>query len=209
MKIEIRFEFESQAITPQVVREALSQDALLKAIAQTVDRVKRELEGVICPDHHQTPHLIISAAPSGDLHLDIVGCCEKLVEMANAQFQSLAQTAYFRPGMALLIQVEGADRPLAFDFQSIDMLIIGRSDPTIGEEPDIDLRDFGALEKGISRRHAAIFWQNGALNLTDEGSDNGTYLNGENLIAHRPYVLRNGDRITMGGLNLTLWLEYR
>lgn len=208
MKIDITFDFDSQDITPATIRELLTNEDMLRSLEQVVDRIQRELTGVCCDEHHQAPHITVLGSQSGSLQLDITGCCEAIVMRAKTLFKGeLAQTAYFRPDMDLLVHIAGSRQPLRFNFQSIDMLIIGRRDPDIGEEPDIDLHDFGAVEKGISRRHAAIFWQNGALHVADEGSANGTYLNGDQMIPHRAYLIRNGDLVTLGGLELRVWLE--
>ena len=51
-------------------------------------------------------------------------------------------------------------------------------------------------DKGVSRRHARIFLDNGALVIMDVGSRNGTWCNGERLTnQHR---LEDGDRIQVG-----------
>jgi hypothetical protein len=208
MKIEIKFEFESEEVLPVHVRQSLSRPDMLESLENVIDRIQQELHGVECAEHGQPPIITVIGSLTGELQLDIAGCCETLVQGAKARFKGeLAQTAYFRPDLKLVIHIAGSRKPLVFDFQSIDMLIVGRSDPDIGEEPDIDLTDYGAVEKGISRRHAAIFWQNGALHITDEGSANGTCLNGTQMIPHRPYLLRNGDIIALAGLDLRLWLE--
>ena len=208
MKIVITFELESEDVVPAQVRESLGQPKMLEALEAAIDRIQRDLHDVECAEHHQPPIITIVGTLEGELQLDISGCCEALVEQARLRFKGeLAQTAYFRPNLKLLIQIETSRQPLVFDFQTIDMLVIGRSDPDIGEEPDIDLTHFGAVEKGISRRHATIFWQNGALHLMDEASANGTSLNGDPLTSHRPYLLRSGDLVTLAGLALRLWLE--
>jgi hypothetical protein len=208
MRIEIKFEFESQDISPTQTREILSQPEMLDSLERVIDHIQRELHGVECSEHGQPPTITIVGSLTGQLQLEMSGCCETLLKEAKARFKGeLAQTAYFRPNQNLVIQVAGAQEPMVFGFQAIDMLIIGRADQDIGEEPDIDLTDYGAEEKGISRRHAAIFWQHGALHILDEGSANGTSLNGQKLAAHRPYILRNGDLISLAGLDLRLWLE--
>jgi hypothetical protein len=208
MKIEIKFEFESQEVVPGQVRKSLGQPEMLDTLEQIIDRIQRELHGVECAEHHQPPVITVFGSFKGKLQLGIAGCCETLVQTAKARFKGeMSQTAYFRPDLKLVIQIETSRKPLVFDFQSIDTLVIGRADPDTGERPDIDLTDFAAVKKGISRRHASIFWQNGTLHIMDEGSANGTGLNGDTLLAHRPYMLRNGDLVTLGGLALRLWLE--
>lgn len=81
-------------------------------------------------------------------------------------------------------------------------VLIGRLDPHKGIYPQINLDPHGGQSKGVSRRHARIFAQESRVLLQDEGSANGTYLNGERLIALQPQRLRDGDRIKLGDLEL-------
>ena len=111
-------------------------------------------------------------------------------------------TARFNERTSLMLFVRGAPEPFVFDAGSIVELVIGRMDPDTGQSPDIDLENFGGTEKGVSRRHATIIRKDGSLNLVDAGSHNGTYLNGQRLIAHQPRVLRDGDDIRLGFLVL-------
>lgn len=80
--------------------------------------------------------------------------------------------------------------------------IMGRYDTSSTQRPDLDLTPFGALEKGVSRVHAAITRNDDTdtLNIVDLGSANGTHLNGQRLIPEQPRVLRDGDEIRLGKL---------
>jgi pSer/pThr/pTyr-binding forkhead associated (FHA) protein len=53
-------------------------------------------------------------------------------------------------------------------------------------------------DKLISRRHIIVAYKDGNYILLDEGSANGTYLNGQLLEAMQPYMLKNDDLITLG-----------
>lgn len=208
MRVEIRYEIETQDMASGNLQQVLANDMLLMHLQQAIDRMQQDLDGILCRVHNQPPLVTVTVLPENELAIDLVGCCDDLVRTAQAAFdRRLVQTAYFQPGMQLLIYVEDQAAPLTFDFYQIDTLVIGRS--VNGEDaPDVDLADFNALERGISRRHALLFWRNGTLNLADEGSANGTILNGRRLPAHKPHILRNGDRITLGGLSLTIELRY-
>lgn len=111
-------------------------------------------------------------------------------------------TARFNERTTLMLFVRGAPEPFVFDAGAIEELVIGRVDPDTGQSPDVDLENFSGMEKGVSRRHATIIRKDGSLNLVDAGSHNGTYLNGQRLIAHQPRVLRDGDDIRLGFLVL-------
>lgn len=78
--------------------------------------------------------------------------------------------------------------------------LIGREDLDTNHHPDINLVPFGALEKGVSRTHAAIDRSEDTVTISDLGSSNGTYLNGQKLVSNQPRVLRDGDEIRFGKL---------
>ncbi len=80
--------------------------------------------------------------------------------------------------------------------------LVGRYDSSSTQHPDVDLTPYGALEKGVSRVHAAIYRneETDTLTLVDMGSANGTHLNGQRLLPDQPRVLRDGDEIRLGKL---------
>jgi hypothetical protein len=77
---------------------------------------------------------------------------------------------------------------------------IGRLDPATATFPDIDLTTDGALEKGVSRRHAKITRKGSEVFLEDLGSVNGTLLNGKRLTPYLPHVLNDQDEVRAGRL---------
>lgn len=87
-------------------------------------------------------------------------------------------------------------------------IVIGRHDG-ITAKPDIDLAKFGAVEKGVSRVHAVIYRTDETLMLVDEGSSNGTHLNGQRLTAHEPRILRDGDELRLGKLVANVYFRRR
>jgi hypothetical protein len=116
-------------------------------------------------------------------------------------------TARFNSRMNLILAVQESDKSFVFDANEIEELVIGRMDPDTGESPEIDLLGVGGLEKGVSRRHAAIVRRDGSLQVVDKGSPNGTFLNGQKLVAHQARVLRDGDDIRLGHLVLRIKFE--
>lgn len=114
-------------------------------------------------------------------------------------------TARFNSRMNLILSVRGSDDPLVFDAQKITELAVGRKDPETGDTPAVDLERYGAMEQGVSRRHAAIIRkEGGSLQIVDRGSPNGTFLNGQRLIANQPRILRDGDELRLGKLVLSV-----
>ena len=47
---------------------------------------------------------------------------------------------------------------------------------------------------------AFLLRRDGALHIVDNDSANGTYLNGQRLVARQPRILRDGDDIRLGHL---------
>jgi hypothetical protein len=54
------------------------------------------------------------------------------------------------------------------------------------------------MDKLTSRRHATVRYESGHYVLRDEHSANGTFVNGQQLQEMIPYVLQDGDRVTVG-----------
>ncbi len=114
-------------------------------------------------------------------------------------------TARFNSRMNLILAVRGSEASLTFDAQKITELIIGRKNPETGDIPNVDLDRFDAMEQGVSRRHASIIRkESGSLQIVDLGSPNGTFLNGQRLIANQPRILRDGDELRLGKLVLAV-----
>ena len=117
-------------------------------------------------------------------------------------------TAGFGGKNNLVLTVQNFNTSFVFDAEQITELTMGRVDPDTGESPAIDLKDCDAINKGVSRRHAVILQRDaGTLTLMDQESDNGTFLNGQRLIAHQPRILRDGDEIRLGFLVLYVRFE--
>ncbi|MEM6281928.1 MAG: FHA domain-containing protein [Chloroflexota bacterium] len=109
-------------------------------------------------------------------------------------------TARFSKRMLLEIKLRDDGERFTFDYEDIEEIVIGRRDPNTGQSPAVDLEQHGALNKGVSRKHASIVRRDGALNLVDRGSPNGTFLNGQKLVAEQPRILRDGDDVRLGHL---------
>jgi CheY-like chemotaxis protein len=100
------------------------------------------------------------------------------------------------PPWAIRFEINGQSLSLRLAAQG--RAFIGRADPDNNYYPEIDLGPFGAVEKGVSRRHAEIRSNEQHLLVIDLGSTNGTRLNGHRLLANEPYRLRHGDTLEIG-----------
>jgi len=106
--------------------------------------------------------------------------------------------ARFKEGSSIVIHVRDSDNPLTV--APAERVIFGRSDDGSSVKPDVDFSSYGAIEKGVSRQHAALEVNEDTLMILDVGSSNGTYLNGQRLLPNQPRVLRDGDEVRLGKL---------
>jgi pSer/pThr/pTyr-binding forkhead associated (FHA) protein len=91
-------------------------------------------------------------------------------------------------GLGIIRIAEGKEPGREYEVRK-DSLSIGRS-----RESDIFLEDLA-----VSRLHASIVnMGNGNYALRDEGSANGTKVNGQAVTKYQPYTLQEGDKIQLG-----------
>ncbi|MFZ4816219.1 MAG: FHA domain-containing protein [Phototrophicaceae bacterium] len=84
-------------------------------------------------------------------------------------------------------------------------IMIGRRDATSRQTPDIDLEDHGGYQGGVSRKHARIMLFEQELVVQDNGSANGTFLNGVRLAPHQATRLHDGDELRLGRMSLRMF----
>ncbi|HML17130.1 MAG TPA: hypothetical protein VK419_08895 [Bryobacteraceae bacterium] len=46
-------------------------------------RTSRKVRDVLCPKHRQAPRLLFHGSSLKDISIQMSGCCEKLIEIAN------------------------------------------------------------------------------------------------------------------------------
>lgn len=83
-----------------------------------------------------------------------------------------------------------------------EAIVLGRTDPRTRVEVDLDLTPYGALDRGVSRMHARLHLDGNHLYVTDLDSTNGTFLADRKLTPHKPELLRKGDQLVLGRLNV-------
>lgn len=84
--------------------------------------------------------------------------------------------------------------------REVEVRILEGTPCTIGRSPQAGLE---LADPEVSRRHARIDLVRGILYLSDEGSSNGTFLNGKAL-ADESIELRPGDDIDVGNTRITI-----
>lgn len=105
----------------------------------------------------------------------------------------------------LLLYVQDGSVPISVERSA--KVILGRSDPQVYFELDVDLVDYLAHQHGVSRRHALLDATHDIPMLTDLQSYNGTFVNGNRLTPERAVGLRSGDEIRLGRLILRVYFQ--
>ena len=101
----------------------------------------------------------------------------------------------------LHITVARSTRQVLFPLP-IHEIYLGRGDVSHGVSPDLDLTPDGGLTEGVSRHHARIYQTGNRFFVEDADSTNGTFLNKRRLVPYESYVLRDGDTLHLGRLQL-------
>lgn len=109
------------------------------------------------------------------------------------------------PGVSIgpRMVVMGTGAPLSFPSQP--EVLIGRADPQISPQPDVDLGPHGGGQAGVSRHHARLLLSSEGWLLDDLHSTNGTFINSIQVLPGQPVCVRNGDVIRCGQLNLVFY----
>jgi pSer/pThr/pTyr-binding forkhead associated (FHA) protein len=103
---------------------------------------------------------------------------------------------------SITLRIRDAQTPIKIDTSR--RLILGRVNNRNPRRPDVDLTAYRAFEKGVSCNHAILHREGEYLMLSDLGSTNGTFVNGQRLTPHEPHVIKNGDQIRLGNLISTV-----
>lgn len=97
---------------------------------------------------------------------------------------------------------EALDLPLQNDF-SIGRLVEGQV-----IAPDVDLNKYEAFNLGVSRLHATVRIdpKKNKVFIIDQGSANGTFVNGYEIPSNSEVPLNHGDVLTLGKFSLKVIL---
>lgn len=82
--------------------------------------------------------------------------------------------------------------------------LVGRPDPVSGINPEINLGPYDAA-RSLSRRHAKLLVDGGQCMVReDTATTNGTFVNGERIRTGEPVVLKPGDKLKFGSVEVEL-----
>jgi ribosomal protein L40E len=114
------------------------------------------------------------------------------------------------PILRLVMQTKEHPETVEFTFKDIeDESVIGRTIEQRNHYVEIDLSPFGAKSRGVSRRHARIHFDSTqeGWQLTDIGSQFGTFVNNLKLEPNETVMLEDGQTIRLGGMNFRIVVE--
>jgi serine/threonine protein kinase len=97
------------------------------------------------------------------------------------------------------IIVLSSGKPIQLDR---DVMVVGRKDPTLGIFPEINLAD-----KTVGRRHAYLRNQQGQFTVEDLNALNKTRLNGVTLTPYEERMLKDGDILRFGSVEVRFELR--
>jgi pSer/pThr/pTyr-binding forkhead associated (FHA) protein len=104
----------------------------------------------------------------------------------------------------LLLVVQGSDKKYHIASNQLQEVVLGRSNRETGYTPTVDLTEVDGQKYGVSRRHATLTRRDSLLRLIDHSSTNGTFLNGKRLAPEQSRVVRDGDMIRLGQLEILI-----
>lgn len=130
------------------------------------------------------------------------------LEPADIDLKDVGAT-YFGRSSSLLLYVYAHERPIVVRFQGRQEVLLGRASAQSDFTPDVDLSPFDAASMGVSRQHARLHLRDNTITITDLGSVNHTYVNGQRLHPHEVRVLRDGDLIQLGRLQMRVKYHHK
>jgi hypothetical protein len=118
----------------------------------------------------------------------------------NLPDSSPLDSEYFGPDSVLALRVRGSTDPYEVRPQKGEEIIVGRNTSNSAMAPDIDLGTKQGADLGVSRLHLSIRYdaENKAVLVSDLGSANGSFINGQRLLAKEVRVLRHSDELRLG-----------
>jgi hypothetical protein len=82
---------------------------------------------------------------------------------------------------------------------------LGRADADSDWLPTVDLSPFGAAERGVSRMHADLFFEDDQVYVLELGSANGTRINGTKVFMGQAQQIRDGDELQLGKMRIRVF----
>ncbi|MCZ7546292.1 MAG: FHA domain-containing protein [Anaerolineae bacterium] len=118
-------------------------------------------------------------------------------------------TSYFDQSMAVILEPRDGGAALTVEPKGDQEVVIGRSSRDSIMLPDVDLAPYRADAYGVSRLHATLRCRGDTIVISDLGSSNHTFINGQRLHPHELRCLREGDELRLGHLVMKVHFQRR
>jgi hypothetical protein len=77
--IDIKFQIGGRSVNPRNMKGALE-----KAVLESVQNsIKKSVGSVRCPDHGESPKIVVKGRNLDNLSFEVSGCCEALIEQVK------------------------------------------------------------------------------------------------------------------------------
>ena len=105
------------------------------------------------------------------------------------------------PGGGIAMYIAGTSEPVFISSEK--EFVVGRKVEDGGTtEGFLDLAKFGAYQMGLSKQHAMIRRADHGYEVIDLSSRNGTWLNEQQLMPGKPYLLTSGSQLRLARMRL-------
>ncbi|MEO8970541.1 MAG: FHA domain-containing serine/threonine-protein kinase [Ktedonobacteraceae bacterium] len=152
-------------------------------------------------ERYATPQEFIAALEQLQERIQTMPHMERVAASANEQRVENANS-----GTPVMVPQKQARLVVISSGQVIpltgDVMVVGRQDPILGIFPDVTLAD-----KTVGRRHAHLRNQHGTFTVEDLNALNKTRLNGVTLTPHENRVLKDGDILRFGSVEVRFELR--
>ncbi len=108
------------------------------------------------------------------------------------------------PRIPTSLRFQIVDSETMFDVDIQKYMVIGRKGDSHDQQVHIDFMPYGAQEHGVSRYHAVLIVNEDGITIKDVNSTNGTRLNGRSLEPLQSYLLKHGDELVLGNLQVSI-----
>lgn len=144
----------------------------------------------------------------GNPLVDVVVKTVLLETEENGEIQSNYGKSRSPSRIRFIINHNEQDYEVSIETRNMSRMTIGRLDPISQQAPPIDLSEFDAINKGVSRQHAVLIRKDATIQIADLAAANGTFLNGQRLIPEQERILRDGDDLRLGHLVMRVKFGY-
>ncbi|MEZ4668390.1 MAG: FHA domain-containing protein [Anaerolineae bacterium] len=135
--------------------------------------------------------------------------CGQIIDVANSTLarRVRGEAASGEQKRSVMIVLQNDKDTIKVTLQPDQRATVGRLVPYMLLVPDVDLAPFNAADLGVSRNHAVLDNTAKGVQITDLGSRNGTYINGKRLDSLNSLILKDGDKLRFGQLEIELHLK--